>query len=94
MALCGAVQGVPRWLLLAGGAASLPSLPPAPAAPHAATLPPLARLPAAGLLGDLRTLPSKEALQLRAEVAQKAAVAAGQRSSIQKMVHALAREGI
>ena len=48
----------------------------------------------AALLGDLRQLPSKAALQLRADVAQAASVAGSQRSEIEKMVIRLAKQGV
>ncbi|GAB4819078.1 hypothetical protein N2152v2_006124 [Parachlorella kessleri] len=49
---------------------------------------------ARALLGDLRQLPSKAALQLRADVAQAASVANSQRSEIEKMVIRLAKQGV
>lgn len=46
------------------------------------------------LITDLRELPSKAALQMRSDVAQKASAAAGQRSAIEKLVRSLAKQGI
>lgn len=54
-----------------------------PALPHYAVL-----------VQDLRQLPSKAALQLRADVAQAASVANNQRSVIEKMVLRLAKQGV
>ncbi|KAL6780521.1 CGL63 [Auxenochlorella protothecoides x Auxenochlorella symbiontica] len=49
---------------------------------------------ASGLVQDLRSLPSKHALSLRSEVAQKLAVAETQRKAVDKLVLGLARQGI
>ncbi len=45
-------------------------------------------------MGDLRRLPSKAALQLRADVAQAASMASNQRSEIEKMIVRLAKQGV
>lgn len=49
---------------------------------------------AAALVQDLRQLPSKAALQLRADVAQAATVAANQRTILEKMLVTLAKRGV
>ncbi len=54
---------------------------------------PRSALPAA-MIYDLRELPGKEALQLRADVAKEWEVAGQQRSTIEKMVARLAKQGI
>lgn len=54
---------------------------------------PRSALPAA-MIHDLRELPGKEALQLRSDVAKEWEVAGQQRSTIEKMVARLAKQGI
>jgi hypothetical protein len=45
-------------------------------------------------MGGLRELRSREALQLRSDAAVKAAAAAGQRATLEKLVAGLEREGV
>lgn len=49
---------------------------------------------ATGLIGDLRRLKLKQALELRSEMAQRAAAASSQRRTVDRMVLGLAKQGI
>ncbi len=50
--------------------------------------------PPTALLADLRQIPSKAALQLRSDAAAVAASAKQQRSTVERHVHALLKQGM
>lgn len=61
--------------------------------PNAAATPLPSTCPA-GLVLDLREVPSKAALQLRSDVAQTLSTAQKQYNSVEKMVSRLAKQGL